>query len=48
MAQCAAGQGDAARAAAERIDRTLEKYQGIYEQILRCGTTDRETLFENP
>ena len=47
MAQCIAGQVDAAITTAERIDRTLDKFQQIYEQILRCGTTDREALFEN-
>ena len=47
MAQCIAGQVDAAITTAERIDRTLDKYQQIYEQILRCGTSDREALFEN-
>ncbi len=48
MAQCIAGQVDQAKATAERIDRTLPKYQQIYEQIMRCGESDREALFENP
>jgi hypothetical protein len=47
MARCIAGQGDAAITTAERIDRTLANYRQIYEQILRCGTTDREALVQN-
>ncbi len=47
MAQCIAGKADEAKATAERIDRTLAKYQHIYDRIQRCGTGDNETLFEN-
>jgi len=48
MAQCIAGDLNAAITTTASIDRPLDKYQQIYEQILRCGTTDREALFENP
>ncbi len=47
MAQCIAGKVDDAKATAEHIDRTLAKYQQIYDQIGRCGDADREALFEN-
>ena len=48
MAQCIAGDANAAITTAASIDRTFDKYKDIYRRILRCGTSDREALFENP